>query len=185
VIPAIPWEIPNAIRVLNPMLPQGVELPDSVRGNLSDPQGNPITVTNHLVNFGWEYVWHCHILTHEEMDMMRTQAVAVPPKTPDSLGFNTGTTTLSWMDNSIADTAYVVQKQVGGAGPWTDLTTIQTDLSVPNTTGPMSYIDATYAAGDVYRVVAQNTVGDTTDYGAGTTPFPTVTAQSVSTELTT
>ena len=26
-------------------------------------------VTNQLVNFGWQYIWHCHILSHEEMDM--------------------------------------------------------------------------------------------------------------------
>ena len=117
--------------------------------------------------------------------MMRPEAVAVPPKAPGSLAFNTGTTTLSWADNSIADTAYVVQKQVGGTGPWTDLTTIQTDLTVPNTTGPMNYVDATYAAGDVYRVTAQNTVGDTTDYlGTGTPSFPVVTATSVSATLT-
>ena len=24
-----------------------------------------------MTNFGWEYVWHCHILGHEENDMMR------------------------------------------------------------------------------------------------------------------
>src|SRR5664280_1687087 len=98
------------------------------------------------------------------------------------------TNTLSWMDNSIADTAYVVQKSTtGSGGPWTDLTTppIQTDLTVPNTTGPMSYVDATHVAGDTYRVVAQNTVGDTTDYlGVGTPDFPTVTATSVSPTLT-
>ena len=23
------------------------------------------------MNFGWEYVWHCHLLGHEENDMMR------------------------------------------------------------------------------------------------------------------
>ena len=41
--------------------------------NLDPYTGNPIVppVTNELFNFGWEYVWHCHILSHEEMDMMR------------------------------------------------------------------------------------------------------------------
>ena len=24
-----------------------------------------------MTNFGHEYVWHCHILSHEENDMMR------------------------------------------------------------------------------------------------------------------
>ena len=28
-------------------------------------------------NFGWEYVFHCHILSHEEMDMMRPVTVHV------------------------------------------------------------------------------------------------------------
>ncbi|MGA9760813.1 MAG: multicopper oxidase domain-containing protein [Gaiellaceae bacterium] len=190
VIPTLPWEIPNSIRELNPMMMDGVELPESVRGLATDPSGNPITISNHLVNFGWEYVWHCHILSHEEMDMMRPQEVAVPPKAPDTLAFNVGTTTLSWMDNSIADTSYVVQKHASGVATWTDLTTIQTvDLTAmsvpPNTTGPMSYVDATYQLGDTYRVVAQNTVGDPTDYDAlGTPTFPTVTAKSLSPELT-
>ena len=31
---------------------------------------NPITV-NEMTNFGHEYLWHCHILSHEESDMMR------------------------------------------------------------------------------------------------------------------
>ncbi|MHB8059719.1 MAG: multicopper oxidase domain-containing protein [Gaiellaceae bacterium] len=193
IIPSLPWEIPNSIRELNPMMVDGADIPDAVRGLAFAPDGTAITsMKNHLVNFGWEYVWHCHILSHEEMDMMRPEAVAVPPRAPDTLAFDTPTTTLTWNDNSIADTAYVVQKQVGGAGPWTDLTTIPTvDLTVappvpPNTTGAMSYVDATYAAGDVYRVVAQNTVGDTADYGVvlGTPAFPTVTAQSISASLT-
>ena len=37
------------------------------------------------MNFGWEYVWHCHILSHEEMDMMRPQSAAVPPIAPKGL----------------------------------------------------------------------------------------------------
>ena len=40
---------------------------------------------NQLVNFGWEYVYHCHILSHEEMDMMRPVSVAMPPNAPDGL----------------------------------------------------------------------------------------------------
>ena len=35
------------------------------------PNGEPIDVYNHSINFGAEYVYHCHILSHEEMDMMR------------------------------------------------------------------------------------------------------------------
>jgi FtsP/CotA-like multicopper oxidase with cupredoxin domain len=191
VIPSLPWEIPNSIRELSPMMMDGVQLPESVRGLATDPSGNPITISNHLVNLGWEYVWHCHILSHEEMDMMRPEAVAVAPKPPINVSFNAGTKTLSWTDNSIAETSYLIQKQAGGTGPWADLTTITTvDLTVPpplppappvppNTTGPMSYADPTFAPGDRYQVIAQNTVGDITDYGLGTTMFPSVTAKSV------
>ena len=57
--------------------------------NNIDPQGNPTApIVNQLVNFGWEYVYHCHILTHEEMDMMRPVSVAMPPLKPDGLVFD-------------------------------------------------------------------------------------------------
>ncbi len=29
----------------------------------------------HVVNFGWNYIWHCHILAHEENDMMHALAM--------------------------------------------------------------------------------------------------------------
>ena len=40
---------------------------------LIDPtDGNAITrAPTTSPNFGWEYVWHCHLLGHEENDMMR------------------------------------------------------------------------------------------------------------------
>ena len=79
VIPQLPFELPNSIRPLNPALPIG----SAMGFNNIDANGNPTTpLTNQLVNFGWEYVWHCHILSHEEMDMMRPQAVALPPNKP-------------------------------------------------------------------------------------------------------
>ena len=41
--------------------------------------GKPVTVTNVMTNFGWEYVWHCHLLGHEENDMMRPIVFQVSP----------------------------------------------------------------------------------------------------------
>ncbi len=56
--------------------------------NNVDPQGNPTSpIVNQLVNFGWEYVYHCHILSHEEMDMMRPVSVALPPNAPGTPTF--------------------------------------------------------------------------------------------------
>ncbi len=82
IIPQVPFELPNAIRPLNPMMPLG----STAMFNNIDPQGNPTNpIVNQLVNFGWEYTYHCHILSHEEMDMMRPVSLALPPIAPDGL----------------------------------------------------------------------------------------------------
>src|SRR5450756_2607816 len=60
IVPEVPWEVPNAIRDLNPSMPEG----STAMFNNMDPQGIPTAdITNQLVNFGWEYVYHCHILS--------------------------------------------------------------------------------------------------------------------------
>ena len=211
IIPKLPWEIPNSVRLLSPMMPifNGVDPLNPQLGDMgvlasatladalgigippANGQGEPVDIVNHLVNFGWEYVFHCHILSHEEMDMMRPQAVAVPPVAPSSLTFTDngdGTATLAWSDNSIAETAYVVQTSTDGVN-WLDVARFDVPLTPgPNSTGPMSYVLSAWAVGDQYRVVAENTVGDTFDYAnpgvneitAPDTGFPHVTATSSS-----
>ena len=71
-----------------------VQVPDSVRP--LDPthaarrhdDGSPTSIRptatrspspTQLANFGWEYVWHCHLLGHEENDMMRPMVFQVSP----------------------------------------------------------------------------------------------------------
>ena len=58
-----------------------------------------------MVNFGWEYVFHCHILSHEEMDMMRPVTVYVPSLPPDApvLSYTQGSVILSWTDGTPVD----------------------------------------------------------------------------------
>ena len=52
--------------------------------NIDPSRASPVTPsTNQVVNFGWEYVWHCHILSHEEMDMMRPISFQVARTLPD------------------------------------------------------------------------------------------------------
>ena len=46
-----------------------------------DANGNPVTTVNQDNNYGWEYVWHCHLLGHEENDMMRAIVFDVNAKT--------------------------------------------------------------------------------------------------------
>ena len=70
-LPTVPFAVPDSVRLLNPSRPPG----DTVGfTNINPKTGQPITTTptvNVLTNFGNEYVWHCHILGHEENDMMR------------------------------------------------------------------------------------------------------------------
>ena len=70
-LPVTPFAVPDSIRYLNPAKPPGDTTGFT---NINPKTGQPITTTptvNVMTNFGHEYVWHCHILGHEENDMMR------------------------------------------------------------------------------------------------------------------
>jgi FtsP/CotA-like multicopper oxidase with cupredoxin domain len=70
-LPVTPFAVPDSIRPLNPSRPLGDTTGFT---NINPKTGQPITTTptvNVMTNFGHEYVWHCHILGHEENDMMR------------------------------------------------------------------------------------------------------------------
>jgi FtsP/CotA-like multicopper oxidase with cupredoxin domain len=170
----LPFEVPNSVRLLDPTLPEGAPLMEPPPGGWVDPQGNPVNqILNHKVNFGWEYVYHCHILSHEEMDMMHSMDVAVKPKAPTGLNaYPIGNgdkriAVLIWKDNSINETNFVVQRATSVDGPWITLATLPANS--------MTYSDPIGNAKDsyFYRVFASNTVGDT-----GTPGFPTKTANS-------
>lgn len=174
-IPSLPFELPNSVRLMNPAMPDGA----TMGFNNVDAAGIPTNpIQNGLVNFGWEYVWHCHILSHEEMDMMRPQVVAVPPIAPEVISATLGVDTvqLTWNDNSINETAFVIQGD-DGAGGWTDLSTITSPLDVPNIHEVRNATIPVNAASTQYRVVAQNTVG----YGG---EFMGLTVQSESLPVT-
>jgi FtsP/CotA-like multicopper oxidase with cupredoxin domain len=68
----IPFAVPDSIRPLDPTQALGTTLQFT---NIDPTTGNPYPpaqrITNVMTNFGWEYVWHCHLLGHEENDMMR------------------------------------------------------------------------------------------------------------------
>ena len=178
IAPNIPWELPNSVRLLNAVTANGSAKPMEFT-NL-DPQGNQINVVNHVVNFGWEYVWHCHLLGHEENDMMRSQSVAVAPKfAPGSLTAVSGganRVNLTWTDTTVSETDWTIQRATAAAGPWSDL------AQIPSTTGPqkggsVQYSDPTAVSPFFYRVLATNVVGDRTVY-AGSSGYPTVTVNS-------
>ncbi len=75
--PTLPFPVPESIRPLNPAFELG-----STQGfsNIDPFTGQPTTTVNQMTNFGWEYVWHCHILSHEESDMMRPMTFRIRNK---------------------------------------------------------------------------------------------------------
>jgi hypothetical protein len=169
IIPTLPFEVPNSARPLSPMMPLG----STLGFNNVDANGNPTSpITNAVTNFGWEYVYHCHILSHEEMDMMRPVSVMLPPNKPTGLSATYITagpnrTVLSWTDMSINETRFVIQRQVNG-GTWVTRATVSQPLEQDLATGkgPRTFTDPGTLSGNssyAYRVLAQNVIG----YGSG------------------
>jgi hypothetical protein len=142
--------------------------------NNQDMFGNPTTqppITNDIVNFGWEYVWHCHILSHEEMDMMRPQTAAVPPNAPTNLllAVGGGGVILNWTDNSKNETGFLVKTATAPGGPWSDLATLE-----PNVT-TFTEVGATVNQTHYYEVIAINETG----YSGAGGAYETLTVSSV------
>jgi len=165
--PTVPFPQPNNIRPLDPTQPASFMFTGVV-----DPSGLPVTAyPNSSVNFGNEYTWHCHLLGHEENDMMRPMMVAVPPAAGPTLtatlsgnGANTRAT-LNWTAIPGA-TGYTVQR-AGNSTFTSGLVTTQLGnvTTYANTIGNTS---APY----YYRVLAVITVG------SGVAGFPSLNANS-------
>lgn len=181
-VPQIPagWNgLPNSIRLLDPSMPEGMYLEGANTTQREamglpllafNPDGEPVDIVNHYVNFGWEYVYHCHILSHEEMDMMHAQVVGVAPAAPtfvSAVASGSGGNrryTVTWTDNSKNETAFVIQRSSSPSGPWSILATVPSDaLTVGPGTGTRTYDDRTRNT-FYYQVYAINVVGDTWDY---------------------
>lgn len=183
----LPFEVPDSIRLIDPTLPEGATLIPPAPAGWFAPDGNPIgEILNHYVNFGWEYVWHCHILSHEEMDMMHSLVFAVPPRAPSLLPpvvggpTNNPTVTLTWTDNSIKETRFTIQRASD-----VNFTIGLRTFTVAAATGSgtnVTFTDTTVSPNNQYwyRVFANGAiVGDTQAY-PGTAGFPTMSADSVS-----
>jgi FtsP/CotA-like multicopper oxidase with cupredoxin domain/fibronectin type 3 domain-containing protein len=168
-----PFGVPDSVRPLNPSQPLGSPMGFS---NLDPLTGNalPTPTLNIMQNFGWEYVWHCHILSHEEMDMMRpisfevTRALPVAPVLSAN-GSPETVVNLSWTDGTPAgapstfgspaneigfriERALVVDSVVGS------YTLVARALANQTT-----YTDTSTTAGSTYsyRVIAYNAAGET------------------------
>ena len=175
-VPPIPFTISSSIRLLDPTQPQGTTL----QFTGIDPNNNPITVTNLPTDFGWEYVWHCHLLGHEENDMMRPLVMRVPQAPPSGAFPLTATVAgpplrvdLMWSPptGGGTPTSYTVRR-APGAGPGGTFTTL---AILPPTM--LTYSDYTAARSTTYRyqIIANpgavpSNVATVTTPGAPSTP---------------
>jgi hypothetical protein len=179
---ALPWDLPNSVRPLDVTSPVGAT--SAMMYTNVDPTNEPATVVNDMTNFGWEYVWHCHILGHEENDMMRAMALAVPPRAPTtpvatltSVSTSRPQVTLAFTDNALNETAFTVLRSTSAAGPWTRVGT------VPGAAGSgaaLTFVDTSVSrrATYYYEVVANNVIGYTRSYAAPAVGYPNLSADA-------
>jgi FtsP/CotA-like multicopper oxidase with cupredoxin domain len=181
----LPFDLPNSHRNISPNTPAGTIIEQGPGGwGFLDIIGQPINVVNKAINYGGEFVFHCHILGHEEGDMMHAVVFGDYPNAPLNLtvsnngNFSNPIANLSWIDNSMDETNWTIQRATNISGPWTDVATI------PSTTEvfmgmTVNYIDNTVVSNTTYyfRVLATNIMGDTTTY-PNNVPFPTLTVNS-------
>ena len=182
VAPVVPFETVNSIRPLDVTMPIG-----STQGFANvDVLGEPAPVTNTLTNYGWEFMWHCHMLGHEENIMMRPMCCAFPPTAPGSLTASAQLygVKLAWIDNSVNETGWLVERAVASAGPWEEIASVSSETG-PETGATIVYIDNSAESGTAYwyRVKASNTVGYTQVYTAPSVGYPIVTNLSAASNI--
>jgi FtsP/CotA-like multicopper oxidase with cupredoxin domain len=104
VAPKVPFGIPDSVRSIDVTRPTTAQMPSVQIATYDVSNGNPQNVGNTVVDYGWEYVWHCHILGHEENDMMRPVKFNFPRAAADapvlSLAATSTTINLSWTDGT-------------------------------------------------------------------------------------
>jgi hypothetical protein len=205
--PVVPFGVPKSTRLLDPsqVVNSGLGFTniDATTGNAPTTQtylqggvmtsvsvaaANPAlglvanTYSNQLTDFDNEYVWHCHILGHEENDFMRPfifHPNVVVPDMPTMTSLP-GATTLTWIDptpyggvdvdgvptagtnaakNYVGPTSnpkneigFKVQESADGGATYTTKATVPANVT--------SWTGANPA--NLYKVLAYNSAGDST-----------------------
>ena len=129
--PVLPFGLPDSVRLMDPVLNAGDYTNTSLEQNYSLANVNPSSiplifqqynlstgafippvntipgVVNDIQNYGWEYTFHCHILGHEENDLMRPVKFlpipAIVPHAPKNVTLNATTGKLTWTDPTPAN----------------------------------------------------------------------------------
>ena len=219
--PAVPFGLPTSNRLLDPSQTVDSALNftniDPVTGQAPRAQtyidangvsgSYPVagTYSNKLTSFDNEYVWHCHILGHEENDFMRPfifHPTPIVPDAPAAVTVTDSTTTVSWTDT----TPFGGQDAQGVPTAGTNAKYPEPTSSMKNEIGfrvysgatlvatlpanVTSWTDSSVSSANTYSVVAYNAAGGSaagtnattttagTLVGTGTTPTYTSTAAS-------
>ncbi|MBU0480056.1 MAG: multicopper oxidase domain-containing protein [Proteobacteria bacterium] len=165
VTPSMKFGVPESYRPLNPARPIG----DTTALSPIDPVTGQAWATpnlNRFMNLDWEYVWHCHILSHEENDMMRPISLQFAELLPGTVLDVAATPSgadnvLTWTDptpeadpgtlgNHANEVAFRIDRSVNG-GAFTFL-----GFTLANAT---TYTDTAAPAGSRYHVFAVNAAG--------------------------
>ena len=185
--PKLPgFGVPLSNRLMDPTQPEGSPFGFT---QIDAATGNPMVVTNAMVNFGWEYVWHCHILGHEENDFMRPISFAANEAKPaaptlavPTTSLDGTTATLSFVDNSSTEYKFSVRRaNVAANGTVGTYAEIGTELA-----NGSSYADATLVANQTYsyKVAAIGAAGESESAAQQISTYPAPTAPVLSANAT-
>jgi FtsP/CotA-like multicopper oxidase with cupredoxin domain len=171
ITPKVPFGIPDSIRPVDVTRPTTAMI-----STFNITNGNAMTVPNTPVDYGWEYVWHCHILGHEENDMMRPVKFDVPKVLATapvlSVASSSQGLNLSWTDGTPTNISYgqagtswgSYAGEIGYRVNRAEVSPVvvayaQIGTALANQTG---FIDTTAQAGAsyTYTVTAYNAAGD-------------------------
>jgi hypothetical protein len=138
------FTVPASVRMLDPTQPAGVPhgftQMDPATGL---PSATP--VVNALADLSWEYVWHCHILGHEENDFMRVvsfipnETAPLAPGLVNTLAAQDLPVQVVFTDNAHDEYAYTIERAVVTVDPATQAQTVGAYAALatlPAQTGP-------------------------------------------------
>jgi FtsP/CotA-like multicopper oxidase with cupredoxin domain len=147
IAPKLPFAIPDSNRPIDPTAPLG-----STFQSIDPITNQAYDVNNVLTNFGWEYVWHCHLLGHEENDMMRPLVMenvtnyVTPVTAPRGLTADVNTTQkikLAWTDTSNKETGFRIERAIE-PNAFAEINTVDVNVTDYNDTNVVPGITYTY-----------------------------------------
>jgi FtsP/CotA-like multicopper oxidase with cupredoxin domain len=156
----LPFPMPTSSRPLDPSTPVNsttnfFPIPPPL-GVAAVPQ-----VSNVITDFGWEYVYHCHMLAHEENDFMRPMVLTgSAPAAPTGLVAALAPTpvTLNWAGSFPTATGFTIQRATN-TGFTANLATFNTAGTPPPNTYVVAGTAPTATTTYYFRVRATNTWG--------------------------